>query len=61
MFDAQQVIHPNQVVTVNSSFVPTFHGAAHTLSLISNSDVTIWDACRLEMQRSSVLPRSSTA
>lgn len=28
MFDAQQVIHPNQVVTVNSSFVPTFHGAS---------------------------------
>jgi citrate lyase beta subunit len=38
MFDAQQVIHPNQVVTVNSSFVPTFHGAAHVLSQISITD-----------------------
>ena len=27
--DAQQVIHPNQVATVNSSFVPTFHGEVH--------------------------------
>lgn len=33
-FDSQQVIHPNQVVTVNASFVPTFHGEAHILSRI---------------------------
>ncbi|KAF8133994.1 hypothetical protein EV363DRAFT_1106254, partial [Boletus edulis] len=26
-FTGKQVIHPNQVVAVNASFVPTFHGA----------------------------------
>lgn len=30
----QQAIHPNQVATVNASFVPTFHGEASVLSRI---------------------------
>ncbi|KAH0832185.1 citrate lyase beta subunit [Lanmaoa asiatica] len=46
-FTGKQVIHPNQVATVNSSFVPTFHGAAHIHILSRNSEYSRWEIAEI--------------
>ncbi|KAF8558357.1 citrate lyase beta subunit [Imleria badia] len=55
-FTGKQVIHPNQVATVNASFVPTFHEILRAAKILHRMNIAHSNqkgACGLEMESGS--------